>query len=395
MRKKKIIRKRHTAYFKLAKPIGKFYSIKHNFKYEKFKMKKGKGYLIMSNHQTMLDPMLMAMSFNRPLYIVASDHIFNKTLPSRALQHCFSPIKKKKATTDISFIIDCVSVAKKGGNVLIYPEGNRAWADFQFYIDKSIVKLVRMLKLPLMLYNLKGGYGVNPRWGNGLRKGEFTGTINKIYTFEEISQMTDDELYSVIVDGLRVIDSESGKTYKSKVRAEYLERELFVCPICKKESTLISKGEYVTCSSCGLKVEYTEDLKLKSENKDFTFNKLVDWYRFQLEYVKNYELKGDDDIIYEDKPVEVIDKTTAVRKKLAKGKLVLTKTKLTVSEFIVPVDTITSLTVIGGNKLIVNFNDKSVMIKGHERFNPLKYILTFNILRPDLNEKYYSLENQF
>ncbi len=391
MKNKKIIKKRHTAYFKLAKPIGKFYAIKHNFKYEKFKMKKGKGYLIMSNHQTLLDPMLMAMSFNRPLYIVASDHIFNKSIPSRAMQHCFGPIKKKKATSDISFIVDCVSVAKKGGNVLIYPEGNRQWADFLFNIDRAIVKLVRMLKLPLMLYNLNGGYGVNPRWGNGLRKGEFTGTIKKVYTVEEIKEMSDDELYKTIVDGLRVIDSERGKTYKSKVRAEYLERELFVCPICKKEHTLVSKGEFVTCNSCGLKVEYTEDLKLKSDNKDFKFTLLVDWYRFQLDYIKNYELKGDD-VIYKDAPVKLIEKTTAVRKILANGELTLTKNELKISDFTIPVKDVTSLTVIGGTKLIVNVGDKSVMVKGHERFNPLKYILIFNVIRPDLKEKYYGLD---
>ena len=392
MRKKKIIKKRHTAYFKLAKPIGKYFSIKHNFKYERFKLKKGEGYLIMANHQTMLDPLLMAMSFNRPIYIVASDHIFNKSIPSRAMQHCFSPIKKKKATTDISFIVDCVSVAKAGGNVLIYPEGNRAWADFQFYIDRSVVKLVRMLKLPLMLYNLEGGYGVNPRWGNGLRKGEFNGRIKKILTVSEIQALSDDELYNVISEGLRVIDSESGKTYKSKVRAEFLERELLVCPKCKTESNLYSHGEFVTCNHCGLTVEYTEDLKLKSNDKDFTFSRLVEWYKFQLEYIKNKELKGDEDIIFTDSPVELVDKTTSNNKVVAKGVLTLTRTEVAIGDLKIPVGEIQSLTVIGGTKLTINTQDKSMMIKGHDRFNPLKYILTFNVLRPDLREKYYALD---
>ncbi len=392
MRKKNIIKKRHSAYFKLAKPIAQYYAIKHGFKCERFKLKKGEGYLIMANHQTLLDPLLMSKSFNKPLYIVASDHIFNKSIPSRAMQYCFGPIKKKKATADISFIVDCVSVAKSGGNVMIYPEGNRAWADFQFFIDKSIVKLVRMLKLPLLLYNLNGGYGVNPRWGNGLRKGKFTGTIKKVFSLEEIKAMSDDELYKEIIDGLRVIDSESGNTYKSKVRAEYLERELFVCPICKKEHTLVSKGAYLNCTSCGLKVEYTEDLKLKSDNKDFKFNLLVDWYKFQLDFIKNYELKGDDDVIYKDSPIMAIDKTTTVRKVLAKGELTLTKTNLTLDKLKVSVSDITSLTVIGGTKLTINVGDKSIMLKGHERFNPIKYILMFNVLRPDIKEKYYGLD---
>jgi transcription elongation factor Elf1 len=334
----------------------------------------------------------MAMSFNRPLYIVASDHIFNKSLPSKLMQHLFSPIKKKKAMADISFIIDCVSVAKSGGNVLIYPEGNRAWADFQFYIDRSIVKLVRVLKLPLMLYNLKGGYGVNPRWGNGLRKGDFKGVINKIYTVDQLKSMTDDELYSEIINGLKVIDSESGNSYKSKVRAEYLERVLFVCPVCKKESTLVSKGEKVICKKCGLEVEYTEDLKLKSKSKDFSFTKLVDWYKFQLDYIKAYKIPIDNSVIFADEKVRFIDKTTERNKKIGKGSVSLNKDAFILGKKQIEVSGITSLTVIGGTKLIINTQNSSIMIKGHERFNPLKYVLIFNVLRPDLNEKYYGLD---
>ncbi len=392
--KKKIVKKKHTFYFKFLKPVGKYFALTHGFKYQKFKMEKGQNYLIMSNHQTMLDPALMAMSFNRPLYIVASDHIFNKSLPSKLMQRCFGPIKKKKATADISFIVDCVSAAKSGGNVLIYPEGNRAWADFQFYIDRSIVKLVRMLKLPLMLYNLKGGYGVNPRWGNGLRKGEFKGVINKIYTVEQLKSMTDDELYAEIVNDLRVIDSESGNSYKSKVRAEYLERELFVCPICKKESMLVSKGEKVICKNCGLEVEYTEDLKLKSNNKEFSFTKLVDWYKFQLEYIKGYKIPTDSSTIFADENVRFVDKTTERNKKIGKGNVSLNKDAFILGKKQIDVSSIISLTAVGGTKLIVNTKTSSIMIKGHERFNPLKYVLIFNLLRPDLNEKYYGLDLQ-
>jgi hypothetical protein len=43
MRKKNIIKKRHSAYFKLAKPIAQYYAIKHGFKCERFKLKKGEN----------------------------------------------------------------------------------------------------------------------------------------------------------------------------------------------------------------------------------------------------------------------------------------------------------------------------------------------------------------
>ena len=104
MKKKKLVKKRHAVYYRLAKAIAKIAAKIHGFKYEKFKMKKGEQYFILSNHQTMLDPLIMSLSFNRPVYYVASDHIFNKTIPSRMMQHCFGPIKKKKAT-EVAFLV--------------------------------------------------------------------------------------------------------------------------------------------------------------------------------------------------------------------------------------------------------------------------------------------------
>ena len=389
MKKRKIVKKRHAVYFYLARFIAKIAAKKHNFKYEKFKIKKGEQYFILSNHQTQLDPLLFCLSFNKPLYIVASDHIFNKTIPSKMMQHCFGPIKKKKATVDISFIADCLSVAKQGGSIAIYPEGNRAWADFQFYIDKAIIKLIRKLKMPVLLYNLTGGYGVNPRWGNGLRKGKFFGKVTRVISLEDMSAMTDDELFNAIKDGIKVIDSDSKEKYVSKHRAEYLESELFVCPVCKGVSTLKSHVHSITCEKCGLTVEYTEDLLLKSNEPKFTFNKLVDWYKFQLDFLKDLEIK-ENEVIYKDENIKFIDKTKLRRKNMGKGELQLTSETITLGKIEIAVKDVISISPVGGTKLIINTNDKSYLIEGHERFNPLKYVLTFNKLL-DLKEKYYGL----
>jgi DNA-directed RNA polymerase subunit RPC12/RpoP len=225
----------------------------------------------------------------------------------------------------------------------------------------------------------------------GLLKSEGFADENGVFTHKS------EYLHTIFIEEGKMYEvsmqvAEDGGEGLGKVSAEYLERELFVCPICKKEHALVSKGNYLTCTACGLKVEYTEDLKLKSDNKAFTFAKLVDWYKFQLDYIKNYELKEGEEVIYQDEPIVAIDKTTAVRKVLARGKLTLTKTSLTIGDLNVLVNDITSLSVIGGTKLAVNIGDKSIMLKGHARFNPLKYILIFNILKPDLKEKYYTLD---
>jgi hypothetical protein len=97
-------------------------------------------------------------------------------------------------------------------------------------------------------------------------------------------------------------------------------------------------------------------------------------------------------VIFADEKVRFIDKTTERNKKIGKGSVSLNKDAFILGKKQIEVSGITSLTVIGGTKLIINTQNSSIMIKGHERFNPLKYVLIFNVLRPDLNEKYYGLD---
>lgn len=390
--KKGYIKRRHHVLFRILRPVGVILAKLYNCTYEIFPTKKGQNYLILSNHQATLDPVYLCMSFKAPVYLVANDSLFNTSLKSRLLQYCFAPIKKRKATVDIGCIKTCVKIAKEGGNVAIFPEGNRAWAEFQFPIEVGICKLIRLMKIPVLLYNFTGGYGADPRWGGAKRKGEFRGSVKEIISVEEVEAMDDDTLYERVLSGLRVMDSESGKLYKSERRAEYLERELFICPQCKGISTLHSEGNEVSCSACGLTVEYRENLHLQSVDTEFPFKKLVEWYQFQLEEIRKMQIK-EDEVIYRDDQVRLIDKTTAKQFVIATGELTLTKDTLSVGSTTIQLTEITSATIVGGRKLIINTELNSYIIKGDKRFNALKYILTFNVLNTGIQEeKYYSLD---
>lgn len=389
--KKKYIKRRHHVLFRILRPVGVILAKLYHCTYDIFPIKKGQNYLILSNHQATLDPVYLCMSFKTPVYLVANDSLFNTSLKSRLLQYCFAPIKKRKATVDIGCIKHCMKIAKEGGNVAMFPEGNRAWAEFQFPIEVGICKLIRLMKLPVLLYNFTGGYGVDPRWGGAKRKGEFRGGVKEILSVEEIAGMEDDTLYARVLSGLRVMDSESGKRYQSERRAEYLERELFICPKCKSISTLHSEGNKVICSACGLAVEYTENLHLQSEDAGFSFQQLVDWYQFQLAEIRKMQIK-EDEVIYRDEQVRLLDKTTAKQFVIATGELTLTKDTISVGSTTIPLTEITSATIVGGTKLIINTEWNSYMIKGYNRFNALKYILTFHVLNTGIREeKYYSL----
>lgn len=384
-RKNKYVKFRHKFFFATLRPIVRLIARKFRFKTKAVKTEKGKNYLILSNHQSYFDPAFIALTIKKPIYFIASDALYSQKWYLRLLFYCFGPIKKRKGIADAACVRAVCRIAKEGGNICIFPEGERQWNDSVFHIEKSVVKLVRMLKLPLILYNFHGGYGVQPRWGKSLRKGKYTGEIREIIPYEEISKMSDDELYEKIVFSLKIIDSDSGELYKSESRAEYLERQLFVCPKCGALHMLHSHGNEITCDNCGLTVTYGENLRLTSPDPEFYFDKLIDWYEFQQRFVRDYEIG--DGVLLMDENVGLYDKTERERVLVATGKLTLTKDALKVGDYVLPTSEIYGGTAHDGDKISFGAGKRAYLIKGNERFNGIKYVLFFNRVCKQIESK--------
>ena len=47
-----------------------------------------------------------------------------------------------------------LKVAKEKGNVGLFAEGNRNYAEFQFHIDKGLARLIKTMKIPVLLFNI-------------------------------------------------------------------------------------------------------------------------------------------------------------------------------------------------------------------------------------------------
>jgi len=143
-----------------------------------------------------------------------------------------APIPKSKSPPAPAAIKDVFRVLREKGAVGIFPEGNRTVSGGQWEMTEAIAKLAKAAKVPLVLYNLCGGYGTDPRWGHNIRKGRFHGYVRRILSPEEVKAMPLEELFAAICDGLKVDDTVSGVHFKSRRRAEYIERALYLCPQC-------------------------------------------------------------------------------------------------------------------------------------------------------------------
>ena len=67
---------RHQRCYRFLYPIiWAAMKVYYGYRAEKFHIDEGKQYLILSNHQALLDPAFVVLSFNKMPYIIASDHL--------------------------------------------------------------------------------------------------------------------------------------------------------------------------------------------------------------------------------------------------------------------------------------------------------------------------------
>ena len=362
---------------------------------DKYKIKKNEPVLVLCNHQTDIDSLLVNLSFNRLLCAVATDNLFKKGFFNWLL-HKFGTIPKKKGSSDLSSAMLMLKAIRGNKSVVLFPEGNRAYAEFQYYVTPDLTRLIKAMKPTLVIFNLHGGNGTRPRFMRKRRLGKFYGNIKKVLKYDEYKDMPDEKLYNLIISNLRVIDSESGELYKSNIRAEYMERMFFVCPNCQKTQSLYSKKEFITCTNCGFEAEYTEDLHLKTNSKSINYTRLIDWYNYQIRWCKDFT-NPNNDPIFKDQDVTLVTAEPNEKSKLiAKGEMVLYNDILKIGDVTFELKNIEVSSPVSGIKLLFTYNKKSFEVKGTDRFNPLKYSLMFNKLDTFMHlndvDQYFKLE---
>ena len=388
------IKKRHViTNFLLRITLVPFMKIKYRLKLGK-RYSFNDGSIIVSNHVTSMDQFMVGALIKQHTYIISTRDLFNHRFIGKLIFNLLGPISKEKSNSnDIVAIKNCVKVSKEKGNIVVFAEGNRSINGNLCIVDKSIAKLVKLLKKPLVIVNIVGGYGVEPRWSNRFRKGRLECFVKKVYPYQELENKDVDEIYDLILNGINV-DNYKYSPYKSRKKAEYLERVVYRCPKCGSLHTLHSKGNYLSCSSCDLKVKYNEDLTLSSEDQDFKFKYLSDWYKYQIDELKKETFK-DDEIIFKDE-VKIYEPRLYKNKLLVgRGSFELYSKyflfKLENKEIKLPLDEVKAITILGRKKLNIYHGKKTYQILGDIRLNFVKYMNAFYLLKGEDNDEFMGL----
>ena len=381
------VKKRHAAVFAFLRfAMAPFLWLRYHYRAEKAPIRKGPC-IVLSNHQATMDPFFISKAFPFQLYFYASDDLFNLKV-SPLIRYLAAPIPKSKSVADLKAVMISLRVLREGGAIGITPEGNRTLSGRQWEMGDSVAKLVKTAKVPLVLFNLCGGYGTDPRWGVKIRRGtKFVGRVRRILTPEEYAGMSDEELFGIIKNELDVDDTLSGERYKSRRRAEYIERALYMCPVCGSIGTIHSHGTGFCCTSCKTEAEYTEDLKISPPVGGYS--RIYEWYEWERQEIVRRILGGekisDGDILFRES-VKLQKKF-----KLPGNTVTLDKDSLMISgggaETRYPLAEIDAITAVGKKKFNFYYKGKILQVKGGKRFCAIKYVHAFDGIRAARKEE--------
>lgn len=402
MKKKKAkwIKPRHTVIIKILYwPFYLFVKYRYHISMERIKKQKEPCF-ILYNHQTLFDQFIVSLLMPKHVYHVASEDLFSNGFISKLLAWAVAPIPFRKSSSDISGIKNCVKVAKEGGNIAMAPEGNRTYSGTTEYIKPGVVSLVKLLKMPLILYRIEGGYGVHPRWSDSIRKGKMRAYVSRIVQPDEYAKMDNDELLDIIQRALFVDEREDTSEFYCKNNAEYLDRVMYYCPDCGL-SLFEANKDVISCKKCGKQIQYLPNKTLKGLNCDFPFAYVKDWYDAQSNYIKSLDLTSfGDEPIYTDN-VYHSESIYCKRKRIIDENAVLSiyKDRFVVEakgdKIVYPFAEVSSATALGRNKLNIYCNHRTFQFKGSKHFNPVKYLNIYfhatNVSKGDTNDEFLGL----
>lgn len=300
--------------------IHKYFAYKFNMSYEVCYVEG--PCIIIPNHVTDLDPLLVAQSFpKKQMYFVASEHLFRKGIISKLLSWLVAPIPRKKASSGADTVIASLRHIRAGHSVCIFAEGEASWNGRSKKIFTSTGRMIKASGATLITYRLEGGYLSNPRWSKVMRRGKMHGYAVNIYPPEKLKAMTvqeiNDAIDTDIYEDAWERQREEQVSFKGKNRAEQIETALFMCPKCGKIGTIKGHGNTLLCE-CGLSLEYTEFGTFEPPQP---FENIAQWDDWQHEQLKNDNFEHSEILFFDEDLMLTKIEPGHKEQKIAEGRL--------------------------------------------------------------------------
>lgn len=354
---------------------------KYGFRTERIS-KKDEPYIVVSNHLTEVDMLMVAGAFSEHMYYVAGEHLL-RTKAGPKIKWAQDPIFTYKGAPSVDTMREVIRRIKAGHNVMIFPEGSRSFNGETIRLDSGIAKLVKIAGCALATYRIEGGYFVAPRWAYTTRTGPMKGHIVNIYSSDEVKSMSKDELTDCINRDIYENAYETQRRnmykYKGERLAEGLENYLVKCSCCGAFDSMVTEDDRFRCTECGQSGRYTQEGFLKG--KGMKFDSVYDWGVWSEKETCRYieEFEGEEPVFCDNDAVlyEVLKDHSRID--LTSGEVKGYRDRLEIGTEVFAFEDISGMDMLYyGKTLVFTYKKRHLAITG-EHYHAIKYQKLYNV----------------
>ena len=377
--------KRHQRSWRILNPLAQLIT-RVLFRYHWRKTEVEGPFLLVCNHNTDLDPLMIAAAFpKQQMYFIASEHLLRAGFGGKIVNYLQEPIARQKGGNANAPVMAALRHLKAGHNVAFFPEGNRSWDGLTGHFPESTGKFVRTAAATgaaLVTYRLDGGYFASPRWSGGsIRRGRIDGGVVSVYQSEELKAMKPDAINALIRRDISVDDyalqEEKKIVFKGKKLAEHLETMLYLCPRCQKSDDLRSEGDKLRCS-CGAVLRYLPTGKLEGDWPFTTLRQVLDWQKEQLRQLCD---NATDAPLFTDRAMDCSEvETAAGLTPVGQGDMSLYKDRLCLPGITLPLEDIRGISIRGAQNIYFGTDKNTYQVTSPKVRNMLRYLQAIEML---------------
>ncbi len=166
------------------------------------------AFIIVSNHQSYLDPIFCGGLIKRHSSFIARASLFSNWFFGPLIASV-NAIPVKLGEPDIWAMRKVIDKLKKGGGVTLFPEGTRTFDGKITPFKPGLGLLCRRGKAPIVPVVIDGAFECWPRHKKLFSPGRIHVTYGKPITVEQVKDMGDKKLAELLTETLRKMQTQS------------------------------------------------------------------------------------------------------------------------------------------------------------------------------------------
>jgi 1-acyl-sn-glycerol-3-phosphate acyltransferase len=213
--------------------------------------------IIVANHVSMFDWYFISQAVGHVhIHMVMGRYFLGEKAFDTLLRYG-GVIPKSVFAHDNASAIASMRALRRGGILAVFPEARLGVSGRLESIPMENIMMIKRLAVPVYGVHIDGASLMNPKWG-AFRNGALVEvSARPLFSSEELKELSletvRERLYGYLwYDDYSFLLRHPEIHYRTKNPAEHLENAVWICPRCKAKYTLVSNGDVIGCSSCGL-----------------------------------------------------------------------------------------------------------------------------------------------